>query len=79
MNAAQARMARAALQWKVEDVAEKAGLSRMTIMRLEGEQVRPNRATLAVLRQTFEAAGVEFIGDTGVHVRPPPPADGPMP
>ncbi len=64
-------MARAALRLKVEDLAERTGLSRMTITRFESGQGRSNRATVLAMRQALEAAGVEFTdGDEpGVRLR----------
>lgn len=76
MNAAQCRMARAALQLKVEDLAERTGLSRMTIARFESGQSRANRATVIALRQAFEAAGVEFLDGGAVRLREAGPVEG---
>ena len=69
-------MARAALRWERPTLAEKAGVSRNTIVRFELEQGGANRATLAVIRQAFEAAGIEFIdGEApGVRLHSPPRA-----
>jgi len=63
-------MARAALGWGVRDLAKRAGVSVTTITRFETEQSDPIRATLTVVQQTFEAAGIEFTnGDVpGVRV-----------
>jgi DNA-binding XRE family transcriptional regulator len=70
MTAAQCRMARAALRWEMQQLADKARISRNTVIRLEGEQGTPIPATLTVIRQAFEAAGVEFIPG-GVRLREP--------
>lgn len=57
-------MARAALQLGVRDVAAKAGVSPNTIARFErGEALYPR--TIAAIRATLEAAGVEFIDENG--------------
>lgn len=49
----------------------------MTVIQLENEVGQPRRATLQVLRNAFEAAGVEFIdengGGPGVRLRKPEP------
>jgi transcriptional regulator with XRE-family HTH domain len=65
----QCRMARAALRWTLDDVAGRAHVSRATVSRFEIEQVEPNAATRAVIRQAFEAAGVEFRPDGSVRLR----------
>jgi transcriptional regulator with XRE-family HTH domain len=68
ITAAQCRMARGALGWSIQDLAGKANIGRMTVSRFELEQGTPTRATLALIRQTFEQAGVEFIPG-GVRLR----------
>ncbi len=71
MNAAQCKMARAATDLGVRDLAERAGVSPNTIARLErGEVLKP--ATVEAIRAALEAAGVEFMEDgerTGVLIR----------
>lgn len=56
-------------------MAERAGVGIVTIRQLEAESHEPRRATLAVVRGAFEAAGVEFIdengGGAGVRLRKP--------
>lgn len=57
----QCRMARAALQIGIRDIAAMAKVSPNTISRLErGENL--NTSTLAVIRGAFEREGVIFIG-----------------
>jgi transcriptional regulator with XRE-family HTH domain len=65
-------MARAALGWGVRELAKKAGVSVTTVTRFETEQSEPIKATLTVIQQTFEAAGIEFTngGVPGVRVHP---------
>jgi len=64
LTAAQCRMARAALQLGVRELAEAASVSPTTITRLErGETLFPR--TLDALRGALEAAGVEFIAENG--------------
>lgn len=41
-----------------------------TINAFELEYRQPIRANLSALRRAFEAAGVEFIEDDGVRLRP---------
>jgi len=62
ISASQSRMARAALNLGVRDVAEAAGVSTNTITRLErGEELLPR--TVADIRAAFESAGVIFLDD----------------
>lgn len=57
-------MARAALGWGIVELAERAGLSTNTLVRLErGEELK--QSTLDSLRYVFEQAGVTFINDSG--------------
>ena len=68
----QSKMARAALDWSVKDLAKTAGVGTTTISRFEsGDNVTV--ATLKKIRAAFEKAGVEFIPDVdggpGVRLR----------
>lgn len=64
MTAVQCRMARAALDWGVLDLASVASVSTQTIVRLErGEELK--QATLDRIRQALEAAGIQFISENG--------------
>ena len=67
LTSLQCRMARAGLQWTVEELSKKTHVGRVTITRYEnGANSTP--ATRAVLRRTFEEAGVEFYEDYGVLI-----------
>ena len=75
MNAAQCKMARAALDLGVRDLAKLAAVSPDTVARLErGELLRER--TVSAIRAAFETAGVEFIaengGGAGVRLRKAP-------
>jgi transcriptional regulator with XRE-family HTH domain len=64
LDAAQCRMARAALQLGVRETAALAGVSPNTIARLErGEVILPR--TLTTIRIALASAGVEFIAENG--------------
>ncbi len=72
MTGAQCRMARAALQMGVRDLAEVAKVSAGTVVRLEaGVELKPR--TVDAIRAALEAAGVAFIepngGGPGVRLR----------
>ncbi len=70
ITGSQIRAARALLNWSAADTAERSGIARNTIQRLEAfDDVPPSRTqSLVDLRRIFESAGVEFIGN---------PKDGP--
>lgn len=59
----QCRAARAGLDWKRDELAEKAGVSLSTIASFERYERKPFRPNLAAIKSTFEAAGVRFTDD----------------
>jgi transcriptional regulator with XRE-family HTH domain len=66
INAAQVRMARAALQWGVRELADRAGVAPGTIVRIEAGKPAFN-STLVRLEALFNEAGVQFfVGEDGV-------------
>jgi len=73
VTAAQCRAARGLLDWSQQKLADRAGLGIVTIRQIEADITEPRRATLAVLQQAFERAGIEFIdengGGPGVRIR----------
>ena len=76
VTSAQVRMARAALDWTVRDLAEATGLHRNTINNIEVGRYAGDPKTLELIEKTLRAAGVEFIdengGGPGVRLRKPP-------
>ncbi len=62
---AQCRMARAALEIGVRDLAKMASVSAMTVTRFENGHSDGYPATLSKIRGALEAAGVEFIAENG--------------
>jgi transcriptional regulator with XRE-family HTH domain len=54
-------MARAALQWSLEQAGVAAGVSRRTVLRFENNHRDIQPELIAALRRAFEAAGVRFI------------------
>jgi transcriptional regulator with XRE-family HTH domain len=75
VTSAQVRMARAALNWTVRDLAEAAGLHRNTISNIEVGRYLGDPATLETIETVLRSAGVEFIdengGGPGVRLRQP--------
>jgi len=62
---AQVKMARAALNWTVRDLADATGLHRNTINNVEVGRYAGDPATLQKIERTLVAAGVEFIDENG--------------
>jgi DNA-binding XRE family transcriptional regulator len=54
----------------VTKLAEKAGLTRATINKFEDDVVRPHEGTISDIVRVFDDEGIEFIGDTGVQIKP---------
>jgi transcriptional regulator with XRE-family HTH domain len=75
VTSAQVRMARAALNWTVRDLAAAAGLHRNTITNIEVGRYAGDPATLTLIRDVLTREGVEFIdengGGAGVRLRKP--------
>jgi len=63
----QIKMARAALSWSVEKLAKESAVGVRTIHRIEAQTGFPKatNANLRLIRETLEAAGIEFIGEAG--------------
>ncbi|TGR13052.1 XRE family transcriptional regulator [Mesorhizobium sp. M4B.F.Ca.ET.190.01.1.1] len=72
VTSAQLRAARGLLNWTVRDLAEKSGVHRNTVTRIETEATAAGHS-LASIRNALEAGGVEFIpengGGAGVRLR----------
>lgn len=64
LTGAQIRMARHALRWSAEELADRAGIVSKTIRRIEaGDGVPKSTAqTLVAIQAALESAGIEFIG-----------------
>jgi DNA-binding XRE family transcriptional regulator len=65
VTSAQVRMARAALNWTVRDLAQAAGLHRNTITNIETGRYAGDSVTLATIAAVLKRAGVEFIDENG--------------
>ena len=75
MTSAQVRMARAALNWTVRDLAAATGLHRNTITNIEVGRYAGDPTTLSLIKEIFIREGVVFIdengGGAGVRLRKP--------
>lgn len=65
VTSAQVRMARAALNWTVRDLADAAGLHRNTITNIEVGRYGGELETLSIIQKVLTQAGVEFIDENG--------------
>ena len=67
-------MARAALEWSLEDAAQAAGVSRRTVLRFERNHRDVKPDLVRALRVAYEEAEVRFLdtGDDAGGVVPPP-------
>jgi transcriptional regulator with XRE-family HTH domain len=64
ITGSQIKMARAALGWSLNELADYANVSEKTIRRLEADQDETNTTikTLSGIKKALENAGIEFIG-----------------
>jgi transcriptional regulator with XRE-family HTH domain len=65
VTSAQVRMARAALNWTVRDLAKATGLHRNTITNIEVNRYVGDPESLALIERVLRAAGIEFIDEDG--------------
>ncbi|MBI1273981.1 MAG: helix-turn-helix domain-containing protein [Alphaproteobacteria bacterium] len=66
----QIRGARGLLGWSAEHLAERTGLTRQAIKRIEDGAVRPREGTLADIMRVLDEQGIEFSGNSGVRFKP---------
>jgi transcriptional regulator with XRE-family HTH domain len=72
LTPAQCRAARGLVAWTQGQLAKKAGVSRSTVREFEKGRHELHRASAAVIRAAFQAAGIVLIeadGDLGPGVR----------
>jgi transcriptional regulator with XRE-family HTH domain len=75
-------MARAALEWSLEEASAAAGVSRRTVLRFERHHRDVKPELIEALVRAYEAAGVRFIAegtDVGGVVPPSVPVSSPQP
>lgn len=66
----QIRAARGLLKWSGAILAEKTGLTRDAISKIEDEAVQPRGGKLADIMRVFDENGVEFTDNFGVRCKP---------
>lgn len=66
----QIRAARGLLKWSAQALADKAGLTRDTINKIEDDAVQPREGTMNDIRRAFDENGVEFTDNSGVRLKP---------
>jgi transcriptional regulator with XRE-family HTH domain len=66
----QVRAARALAGWDRPDLAERVGMSLMTIQNIELETKRPKQKTLDKIIAAFDEVGIEFTENQGVRCKP---------
>ncbi len=74
MTPAQVRMARAAVNWSLDQLAQAAHVHRNTIHNFETGRYSGSPEKLRAVQQALQSAGVEFIGEAesaGVRLRKP--------
>ena len=69
LTPAQCRAARGLIDWSQRQLAEAAGVGVATIRLFEAEKGEQRRSTLSVIKNAFEAAGVEFTNGNQPGVR----------
>jgi transcriptional regulator with XRE-family HTH domain len=67
ITADQIRAARALKNWSQTDLAERTGLAVPTIANIELGKQMPGKNTIEKIIASFESAGIEFLGETGVQ------------
>ena len=65
VTSAQLRMARAALNWTVRDLAAATGLHRNTITNIEVGRYAGDETSLELIQRVLTKAGVEFLDENG--------------
>ena len=68
MTPTQCKMARVALGWSAQDLAQRARVGVNTVKRFESGKPA-NVSTVTLIEQAFEAAGIEFTNGEAPGVR----------
>ena len=67
--AAQIRAARGLLNWSQGELAERAGISKQSVTRIENGTMDPRFSTITALYDAIRSAGVEMAEDVNGTVR----------
>ena len=65
ITSAQCRAARGLLDWRQQELADRARVGVVTVRQVEVGLTEPRRATLGVISRALEGVGVEFIDENG--------------
>lgn len=63
------RGARGLLNWSQSELSKRTGISTTSIGNIEAGNTQPREATMKLIRQAFENAGIEFIGTEGMRLK----------
>lgn len=72
VNERQIKAARSLLDWSQQELAERAGVARFTLIKIESGDARPQEATVAKIVDALEKGGITFFeadGHIGVSAR----------
>ena len=67
--AAQIRAARGLLNWSQGELAERAGISKQSVTRIENGTMDPRFSTITALNEAIRSAGVELAEDSNGTVQ----------
>ncbi|CAN1553014.1 COG1476 Predicted transcriptional regulators [Sphingomonadaceae bacterium] len=67
--AAKIRAARGLLNWSQGELAERAGISKQSVTRIENGTMDPRFSTITALNEAIRSAGVEMTEDVNGTVR----------
>jgi transcriptional regulator with XRE-family HTH domain len=70
LTSRQIRAARALLGWEAVELSRRTGLSRETIANIESGRTQGREASLERIEKALSGAGVEFLPNHGVRLRP---------
>ncbi len=65
----QIKAARVLLDWSLEDLVKKSGITLKSLSQIENENVQPQQKTLSAIFSAFDRSGIAFLEDEGVKMR----------